>query len=554
MRHLNLILWALSLCIGSLPALTPPLTYGQSATPLLHSTARNVILDIVVTDQQGRPIRNLKPADFTVEEDNQPQKFKMIASPAANPAELSPLSVSRASVVDSSSEDALALPHTRNIILFDEMNVRFFDLAFGRQRLAVFLRSKAAQGQEFALLAMTSTGTILVHDFTRDTGSIADALKKLPAAMPSTGANDYVDDVREMEDLRRSVGVLETIGHAMSGSADHVNLFWITSGFPQLAYMTSSPEMQFSFDEMMRHISNLYLDARLTLYTIDPHGVQYDSSLPSHNGSLDQGAVSAQQLFNMNTAGQFAAQTDQMTDNQAVANSVLGQMDALTGGRGYGNQNDIEVPLAQAVDDGSSIYTVAYSPSNKEFNGEYRHISVKVNRPGLEARTRDGYYAFPQGVQSTPEEHKRQLEIALDSPLSYLGLNVAGELHNLDGRPILRVRIEPPQVEWKYDEGGAHVAQTIAVAAYSSRNLPILSRQWQVTLDRPDLAVNGELVYAFPFQIPADTARLRLVVSDRNGHRIGTSDIPFTAADLHQTNGPKFGPLQRRTPADDSPH
>jgi hypothetical protein len=239
-----------------------------------------------------------------------------------------------------------------------------------------------------------------------------------------------------------------------------------------------------------------------------------------------------------------------MTDNQAVANSVLGQMDARTGGRGYGNQNDIDVPLAQALDDGNSVYTVAYSPSDKNFHGEYRRISVKVNRPGMNVRARDGYYALPQGVQPTAAERKRQLETALDSPLPYLALNVAGELASVGTGPILRVKVKAPQVEWNYDGKGAHVAQTVAVAAYSGNNKPILSRQWQVTLNRPDRAINRNLVYTFPFQLPANTARLRLVVADRNGHRIGTNDVPFSAADLQKMKVPPVAPLQRRDGAD----
>ena len=37
--------------------------------PTIHTTARLVVLDVVVTDNSGKPVKGLKPSDFTLTED-----------------------------------------------------------------------------------------------------------------------------------------------------------------------------------------------------------------------------------------------------------------------------------------------------------------------------------------------------------------------------------------------------------------------------------------------------------------------------------------------------
>ncbi len=517
-----------------------PAAPATSSVPLLHSTSRNVILDIVVTDASGRPVRDLKESDFVLKEDKQLQAIHLTSSPSSGVPDRSNIQLDRDAAIASEAGETLTgasgAEHARirNVILLDEMNVRFLDLAFARQRLAAFFESAAARDQEFALMAMTTTQVILVHDFTTDKSALVDSVRRLPAVLPASAADNYVDQEKALEDLRRSVGVLETIAHALSGSSGHVNLFWITSGFPTLSLIGSSGEIQFTFDELMRHASNLYLNARMTVYTIDSHGVEWIDSLPDHtqpgsasrpggNGFLRGGGGG------VSDGDQFAAQMDHMTSMQAVANDLLGNMDARTGGRAFSNQNNIDAQLTEALHDGDSVYTVAYSPTDKNFDGAFRRISVRVNRPGLYARTREGYYALASGVDASPALRRAQLASALDSPLPYRGLRVSGQLSTENKRLMLRVHVSAPDVEWSNDPAGVHVAQTIAVATYSKSNHPIGSRQWQVTVSRPGRDDARDLVYALPFDVAAGTARLRLVVADNGGIRMGTTDVPLTS-------------------------
>src|SRR5580698_3521405 len=51
----------------------PPLQQRDSAVMTLHANARAVLLDVVVTDGHGHAVHNLKPDNFQVFENGDPQ-------------------------------------------------------------------------------------------------------------------------------------------------------------------------------------------------------------------------------------------------------------------------------------------------------------------------------------------------------------------------------------------------------------------------------------------------------------------------------------------------
>jgi Ca-activated chloride channel homolog len=77
------------------------------------------------------------------------------------------------------------------------------------------------------------------------------------------------------------------------------------------------------------------------------------------------------------------------------AEFVLRQLSQETGGRVFFPTSAAELPriYEQIADELSSQYSIAYSSKNPHRNGAWRRIAVRISRPGLTARTRQGYYA-----------------------------------------------------------------------------------------------------------------------------------------------------------------
>ncbi len=77
------------------------------------------------------------------------------------------------------------------------------------------------------------------------------------------------------------------------------------------------------------------------------------------------------------------------------AEFVLRQLAQETGGRVFfPNQvADLVSVYAQISDELSSQYTLGYTSRNPRHDGSWRRIVVRVNRPNLTARTKQGYFA-----------------------------------------------------------------------------------------------------------------------------------------------------------------
>ena len=64
-----------------------------------------------------------------------------------------------------------------------------------------------------------------------------------------------------------------------------------------------------------------------------------------------------------------------------------------TGGRRVRATNTPEAHVSQMFRESSAYYLIGYQTTHARADGRFRRISVRVNRPGLDVRTRTGYFA-----------------------------------------------------------------------------------------------------------------------------------------------------------------
>jgi len=70
----------------------------------------------------------------------------------------------------------------------------------------------------------------------------------------------------------------------------------------------------------------------------------------------------------------------------------LKTMSANTGGFVITDTNDPAPGITQIYRENGSYYILGYQPSNDRANGKFRNVEVKVNRPDVTVRARNGYY------------------------------------------------------------------------------------------------------------------------------------------------------------------
>ncbi len=81
-------------------------------------------------------------------------------------------------------------------------------------------------------------------------------------------------------------------------------------------------------------------------------------------------------------------------DHSKTARRQLDSLAEQTGGEVFSAQReeDLESAYKRVASELHTLYSLAYSPDKLKHNGEFRKISVKLNREGAAAKTRKGYY------------------------------------------------------------------------------------------------------------------------------------------------------------------
>ena len=76
-----------------------------------------------------------------------------------------------------------------------------------------------------------------------------------------------------------------------------------------------------------------------------------------------------------------------------MEHATMQKMADATGGRAFVNTNGLTDAVANAIDEGSNFYTLAYTPANSTRDGGFRKIKVQLAREGLTLAYRQGYFA-----------------------------------------------------------------------------------------------------------------------------------------------------------------
>ena len=140
----------------------------------LRQTVRNVPIEVVVTDKDGKPVRGLKQSDFTITEDKAPQRILSFeyedgSVPSFVPPKLPPLPPNTFVNVPNEAE-------------FGPLYVLYYDLVNTRGDLQMFFRPRLLNcletlppGARVALF-VNMAGLHLLQGFTTDRAALRDAI------------------------------------------------------------------------------------------------------------------------------------------------------------------------------------------------------------------------------------------------------------------------------------------------------------------------------------------------------------------------------------------
>jgi VWFA-related protein len=353
----------------------PPVPEQKSPITTLHAATRLILLDVVVTDKHGKPVRTLSINDFTIQEDGEEQAIASFEGPNGHaPVSLEENLKSAGDVKNKAQSAANAMISSAlTILVLDELNTMVLDQAYARRQIRRYLHANGPRLPEpTALMALGEKRLELLHDYSSDANALEVALQRHPAHLPFrlmtggglTGSSERLADALE---------ALREIAAANGQFAGRKNVIWIGSGFPSLNYLREQPSDKARLFQYVRQTSDMLWKSRLSLYTVDPTGLV---------------------VVHENINGRMDPFTDEL---------VFEQLAPQTGGRIFREMNDLDAQIAASVEDGDSYYSLSYYPSNREWNGTFRRIRAVMRNPELTARTRNGYFATPESIPTDKE-------------------------------------------------------------------------------------------------------------------------------------------------------
>ena len=227
-------------------------------------------------------------------------------------------------------------------------------------------------------------------------------------------------------------------------------------------------------------------------------------------------------------------------NNLDVVHSSMQEIAERTGGKAFYNRNEIGDAIIESMDDGTTYYTLAYSPGNHDWNGKFRRISVKSKRPGVKLRYRLGYFAIAPGANRSPQEQAAAFAQAMDinSPVSTAILFQARVIPpSAKTKNQVVVNYLIPAAGLTFEEGAdklQHASVNCSVEVLSSKGELVKKDGTNLTAALQPEIYNKVVREGFPCQeklaLPPGEYILRLGVRDNATGMIGTADTKLTIA------------------------
>ncbi|MBZ5704535.1 MAG: VWA domain-containing protein [Acidobacteriia bacterium] len=480
--------------------------------PTIRVNTRVVLVDVVVTDKQGKPVSGLKAADFTVQEKGKAQKIAFFTTPEEAQKQNSPPELGPGIYSNKPEFRSPGGPVT--VLLIDAVNTPFRDQAYARLQMLKYVKQQMKPGQRMGVFALTNSLRVL-QDFTTDPQVLITALEKytpqeqqfkagvvapVSAALGSTDlsagglamlefAQSEISAFQAIQvgyQLDRRVEVtliaLRSMARMLAGIPGRKSVVWLTAAFPfelipedrslsEAELMESLPSVKQksvgatasgsiaatgrqSHSEEIRQVAAELASAQVAIYPVDVRG------LMSGMEFLPEDADNRQAV---DSSGRAIAR---MSD-AAASQETMREIAAETGGKAYVNQNEISVGVGLAMADDSASYTLGYYPEDKKWDGKYRSIKVKVDRDGTEVRHRRGYFAVdPSQVNGRKPE--QEVADALHDMAPDTQVSFSAQVKKTDqGKVGVSFLVDPKTVSATDSSGGKKLNLAVYAAVFS---------------------------------------------------------------------------------------
>ena len=407
-----------------------------------------VVLDAVVKDKKGRPVKDLTAADFQVFEDGARQQvnsFRLVtretavAATSAESTKTSRETTKTETLGPGRPESPARNPNRIGALalVFDRLSPDARKIA--REAALNYLGSGMRPDDFVGVFGIDLSLKVLQH-FTNNEVLVRQAIERGVSHSSSTypSTNGQIADLADQQaalqsQIDRSAGAggesndpSSSIGSAAAAQQLAAMTQNILEGFERLeknqqGYATTDSLLAIInemgrlpgrkalvfFSEgvvlpttVMSHYRSVISNANranVSIYSVDAAGLRAVSNDAQTGATLTRlGQARLRQAGQPSDA--FGSMMKDLERNEELMRSdpdgALGDLAKETGGALIANTNDPGPRLRQVTEDLHSYYLLTYTPKNSTYDGRFRQITLKVNRSGIDVQTRKGYYAI----------------------------------------------------------------------------------------------------------------------------------------------------------------
>jgi len=547
-----------------------PQAAAQTTPVVLRVTTRLVQVSVIVRDGKGHHIPGLTKDDFTLMELGQAQTISLFSEQVVAPVTATPprmITPTGALIFSNRFEESPGLPVGATVILIDALNTPISDFAYARTEIINFLHK--LQPQDRVALYGLASRLFVLHDFTNDARSLLQSLEHAKAnpsnnrpgaedLQASDIGNDNLDafisaaeqraaDMNTVNRVQATAVVLASIAGHLAELPGRKNLVWVSASFPfQIGTGTaaddpgpgnpaggpgrsmpgpSSNQRYQTFEKEIERASQTLTSADVAIYPVDARGMVGFRNLSPSVRALPR--TQTKSRVPAPSAPALGVPSRLNTDTMEV-------MADRTGGKAFFNTNDIGGAIRHAIDDADATYVLGYYPTNSQWDGRFREITVDVKRPGAHVRYRKGYFAYAepavdiqrqkermeQVIASPLQDAQWRLRVAVTPKTEPAGRKIAAEVEIDASRLSFRMdgekRIADVQIAWpQYGVGGRAAGGTT-----ETLNI-VFSPQAYEACQRDGLKFSREVA------ISNGAVLVRFVACDLGSGAIGSVDIPL---------------------------
>lgn len=436
-------------------AIAPPVSLtAQTPSPQQTGVERivvgtnEVMIDAVVRDKKGRPVKDLQASDFQVIEDGVPQEiksFRLIAGEASaavseTKSDGSPTKAFRkvmedfnagrigavALVFDRLSQDSRTRARAAALSYLGEgLSANDFVGVFGIDlRLSVF--QPFTNSDQLVKQALDRVGSANSSSYSSSLAQITDLSEKHLALTSQLNQAEANADQATASTAASSLGVLavqqtlnamalraaegfERLEQTQQGQATTDGLLSIISAMGSMSgrkaviFFSEGVAIPTAVASNFRTVIGNANRANVSIYAVDAAGLRTASNQAEAGRAL---SALGQQRANQASSGDdaFGSMMKDSERNETIMRSTpdasLGQLANETGGLLVSNTNNPGARLRQVNEDLHSYYVLTYSSKNQNYDGRFRQINLKVNRSGSDVQTRKGYFGLPTTYDS----------------------------------------------------------------------------------------------------------------------------------------------------------